>query len=182
MKKCENGQNNFWNCKVNLDKKRKSFCVCFDWIRSRVYIFTYSYCCRSHSPPAADYALVVNYTLLSRADLWHLGKGWILRDTTTRRLPYRANGLFYPSWDRLYRFTAYHHCDRLPSNDLTLHTKLMQIQLHFCLQPWFNSHAARTKKAVWKLCKICWAQIPLRDIDYSLGHKPDNAIMARSLV
>ncbi len=46
-------------------------------------------------------------SLLSRAGLGHLGKGWIIRDTTTRRLPYWANGLFYLSWNRLYRFTAY---------------------------------------------------------------------------
>ena len=39
--------------------------------------------------------------------LWHLGKGRIVRDTTTRRLTYRINGLFYPSWNRLYRITAY---------------------------------------------------------------------------
>ncbi len=31
--------------------------------------------------------------LLSRAGLEHLGKDWIVRDTTTRRLPYWANGL-----------------------------------------------------------------------------------------
>ncbi len=37
----------------------------------------------------------------------HLGKGWIVRGTTTRRLPYWANGLFYPIWNRLYQFTAY---------------------------------------------------------------------------
>ncbi len=39
--------------------------------------------------------------------LGHLGKGWIVRGITTRRLPYMAKGLFYPSWNRLYRFTAY---------------------------------------------------------------------------
>ena len=38
-----------------------------------------------------------------RAGLLHLGKGWIVRDTTTKRLSYWANGLFYPSWNRLYR-------------------------------------------------------------------------------
>ena len=32
--------------------------------------------------------------------------GWTARGTTTR-LPYWANGLFYPGWNRLYRFTAY---------------------------------------------------------------------------
>ena len=45
-------------------------------------------------------------SLLSRADLGHLGKGWIVRDTTARRLPHWANGLFYPSWNRLDRFTV----------------------------------------------------------------------------
>ena len=36
------------------------------------------------------------------------------------RLPYRANGLFYPNWNRLYRFTAYRwQCSRLPGTDLT---------------------------------------------------------------
>ncbi len=46
-------------------------------------------------------------SLLSRDGLGHLGKGWIVRGTTTRILPYRAHGLFYPSWNRLYRITAY---------------------------------------------------------------------------
>ncbi len=46
-------------------------------------------------------------SLLSRAGLGHLGKKWIVCGTTTRRLPYWANALFYPSWNRLYRFTAY---------------------------------------------------------------------------
>ena len=32
----------------------------------------------------------------SHAGLGHLGKGWIVRVTTTWRLPYRAKGLFYP--------------------------------------------------------------------------------------
>ena len=46
-------------------------------------------------------------SLFSRAGLGHLGKGWIVHDTTTRRLPYPywANGLFYPGWNRLYWFT-----------------------------------------------------------------------------
>ncbi len=46
-------------------------------------------------------------SLLSGAGLGHLGKAWIVRGTTTRRLPYWANKLFYPSWNRSYRFTAY---------------------------------------------------------------------------
>ena len=51
--------------------------------------------------------------------LGHLGKGWIVRGTTTQRLPYLANGLFYPSWNRLYRFTTYRQqCGRLPGTDL----------------------------------------------------------------
>ena len=45
--------------------------------------------------------------LLSHAGLGHPGKCWIVRGTTTRSLPYRANGLFYPSWNRLYLFTTY---------------------------------------------------------------------------
>ena len=55
--------------------------------------------CWSCSPPASEYALVVTTSfdsLLSRAGLRHLGKGWIFLDTTTRRLPYWAKGLFYP--------------------------------------------------------------------------------------
>ena len=31
----------------------------------------------------------------------------IVRDTTIRRLPYWAKGLFYPSWNRSYGYTAY---------------------------------------------------------------------------
>ena len=34
----------------------------------------------------------------------HLGKGRIVRGTTIRRLPYLANGLFYPNWNKLYLF------------------------------------------------------------------------------
>ena len=33
---------------------------------------------------------------LSRAGLEHLGRGWIVRGTTARRLAYWDNGLFYP--------------------------------------------------------------------------------------
>ena len=46
-------------------------------------------------------------SLLSRADLGHFGKWWIFHGATTRRLPYRANGFFYPIWNRLYRFADY---------------------------------------------------------------------------
>ncbi len=46
---------------------------------------------------------------------------WLVRGSSTRRLPYWANGFFYPSWNRLYRFTAYRYqCSRLPDTDLTL--------------------------------------------------------------
>ena len=38
-------------------------------------------------------------SLLSHAGLGHLGKGWIVRDTTTRRLPYLTDGLVYPCWN-----------------------------------------------------------------------------------
>ena len=31
--------------------------------------------------------------------LLSFGKGWIVRSTTTRRLLYWANGLFYPNWN-----------------------------------------------------------------------------------
>ena len=55
-------------------------------------------------------------SLLSRAGLWHLGKGWIV----TFLLPYWANWLFYANWNRLYRFTVYRQqCCRLLSTDLT---------------------------------------------------------------
>ena len=45
----------------------------------------------SGSPPAAEYALAQYASfnsLLSRTGLGHHGKGWIVRGTTTRRLPY----------------------------------------------------------------------------------------------
>ncbi len=49
-------------------------------------------------------------SLLSRAGLWHLGKGWIVRGTTTRRLPYGANGLFYPvDSNNVYLFMLSHN-------------------------------------------------------------------------
>ncbi len=59
----------------------------------------------SCSPPVAEHAQVVSYPigfedLLSVLTLGHLGKGWIVRALL-------GNGLFYPSWNRLYRFTAY---------------------------------------------------------------------------
>ena len=40
-------------------------------------------------------------SLLSRVGLGHFGKEWIVRGTT-----YWDNGLFYPNWNRLCRFTA----------------------------------------------------------------------------
>ncbi len=49
----------------------------------------------------------VSTAILSCAALGHIGKERITRDATTRRLPYRAKGLFYPGWDRLHSFTAY---------------------------------------------------------------------------
>ena len=63
---------------------------------------------RTRCPKPAQESRPANfYSLNSRAGLWHLGKGWIVRRTTTRSLPYWANWLFYPNWNRLYRFTAY---------------------------------------------------------------------------
>ncbi len=48
------------------------------------FSMSFAICC-SCSPPAAEYALVVSSnSLLSRAGLGHLGKGW----PTTRRWPY----------------------------------------------------------------------------------------------
>ena len=59
-------------------------------------------------------------SLLSRAGLGHLGKGWIVRDTTTIRLPYWVNGLFYTSWNRCTDLQLISSsCGRLPSTDLT---------------------------------------------------------------
>ena len=53
---------------------------------------------------------------LSRASLWHLGNGWHLG--------------FYPSWNRLYRFTAHRwQCGRLPSTDLT--SNKLEKPIHF---------------------------------------------------
>ena len=40
-------------------------------------------------------------SLLFRAGLGHLGKGWIVRGTSFRRLPCWAHGLLYPSWNRV---------------------------------------------------------------------------------
>ncbi len=45
------------------------------------------------------HAYASSYSLLSRVALGHLGKGWIVRGTTTRILPYWATRLFYPSWN-----------------------------------------------------------------------------------
>ena len=45
-------------------------------------------------------------SLLSCAGSGHLGKGWIVRVTNPRSLPYWANGLFYPSRNWLCRFTG----------------------------------------------------------------------------
>ncbi len=50
----------------------------------------------------------------------HHGKWCLVRDNTTRRLLYWANGLFYPCWNRLYRLIAYRYQDgRLPGIDVT---------------------------------------------------------------
>ncbi len=58
--------------------------------------------------------LPVLTAMLLHAGLGQLGKGCFVRGTTTRRLPYWANG------HRLCRFIAYRlQCGRLPSTDLT---------------------------------------------------------------
>ncbi len=69
-------------------------------------IFPLRICCWSCSPPAAEYALA------RLCQFWQPTfpcwlRASIVRGTTTRRLPYWANGLVYPSWNRLYRFIAY---------------------------------------------------------------------------
>ncbi len=67
-------------------------------------------CCWLCSPPVAEYALAVECQFWLPTFLGWLRaswEGWIVRGTTTRRLPFWANGLFYPSWNRLRRFTAY---------------------------------------------------------------------------
>ena len=69
-------------------------------------VITVASCC-SCSPPAAECALVENYQFSYAVLGKHLGKGWIVCCTTNKRLLYWANGLFYPSWNRLYPFTAY---------------------------------------------------------------------------
>ena len=54
-----------------------------------------------------EYASFVLTAYFPHAGLWHPGKGWIVRDTTTIRLPYWANGALLPELEyRLYRFTA----------------------------------------------------------------------------
>ena len=40
-------------------------------------------------------------SLLFRTGYGHLGKGWIGRGTTTRKLPYWGNGLFYIGFTKL---------------------------------------------------------------------------------
>ena len=67
---------------------------------------------RSCSPPAAEYALatVCQFdSLLSRAGLWYLGKGWIVRGTTTRRLYNWANGLFYRVYIQIHNIAQCHY-------------------------------------------------------------------------
>ena len=88
-------------------------------------------------------------SLLSRAAFEHLGKGWIVHGTTTRRLPYWANWLFHPSWNRLYRFAA---CGRLPGTDLTL--------LYWAISIFKFSRVLSStldcKRLVWSLHSACW--------------------------
>ena len=81
----------------SIHKERPEGTV-FDYILS-----VFSACCEIRT----DLKVSFN-SLLSRVGLGHLGKGWIYRGTTPRRLPYWANGFFYPSWNRLCRCTAYH--------------------------------------------------------------------------
>ena len=82
-------------------------------------------CCWSCSPPAVECALSEG-CLLSSAGLGHLEKGCppLLKDCLTR--------LFYPSWNRMYRFTAYRlQCCRLPSTGLTpMWYTVVLIELH----------------------------------------------------
>ncbi len=64
---------------------------CLEWSgakyvkQSKVFVllFAFSACGGLRTGTSASFD-----SLLSRAGLGHLGKGWIVRDTTTRRLPY----------------------------------------------------------------------------------------------
>ena len=75
------------------------------FLRHKAFAKTYSLmaCYSSISPPPAEYVLALLCQFdspLSHDGLGYLLKKWIVRDTTTRRLPYWANGLVYPSWNR----------------------------------------------------------------------------------
>ncbi len=63
--------------------------------------------CWSLSPPAAEYALAIvlpaYFPVLAYGIL---GKGGLFAEPIHRRLPYWANGLFYPSWNRLFGSSA----------------------------------------------------------------------------
>ncbi len=85
-------------------------------------------------------------SLFSRADLGPLGKGWIARDTTTRRLPYLL--LFYSSWNSLY--IAVWPTDK-HSPDTVRWYKLQNDQRHQ------NGHGATIKLAptLISACHVC---------------------------
>ncbi len=80
-------------CSVSCWKKKMS-------IERKLYL--------SCSPPAAEYALVVNYQFWQPTFPCWLRASWERVDFSWHHhMPYWANGLFYPSWNRLYRFTTY---------------------------------------------------------------------------
>ncbi len=121
-------------------------------------------------------------SLLSRAGSEHLGKGWIVRGTTTRRQPYWANRLVYPSWNRLYRFIAnQQQCCRLPSTDLTICQYAYTVQLlsggngrpnNFCYRAKI-AHNSTFVQYVLFLCKeISLCKVILRNYQQLLTCEP----------
>ncbi len=62
----------------------------------------------------------ISDSLFSTKNLGHLGKGWIVRGVTGRRLDVTgAKLLFYPSWNILMCKLCVKQCGRLPGTDPT---------------------------------------------------------------
>ena len=100
------------------------------------------------SPPAVDYTLGKSMPILTRADLEHLGKGWILEYPWHHHWN-NANRLFYPSWNRLQILQS----GRLPGTNLT-----------FCLNALCNLKWCNTTLLMAKVVSIFSQNEPFETI------------------
>ncbi len=115
----------------------------------------FTFCCAFYyyqcSPPVAEYRNThwQEYSsfdsLHSRPGFGHLRKEWIACCTTTRRLPYWVNGLFYPSWKS---------CTKLQFENMALaHPKIAR-QGEIIPRKGFERRKKLTKWTAWTITSV----------------------------